>query len=120
MSLGDRATFVDFSSEATRCTGRRVARLRLTCTIAIRGDRNDRFGTIVVPIMGMVPRLYCEGLLCATMAETGRLVVVINAGSRIVGVTTGSGGAHHCSTLGGLLLGSTTPTVLNAANVWGD
>lgn len=88
-----------FSSGRTVCSCTGTARLRLTCTVAIRGDRNSRFSTIIVPILTAPPGLTCEGLFCATLAETGGLLILINGRNTIHTVIRGSGGDEHCDTL---------------------
>lgn len=63
--------------EGMGCKCSVASRLRLTCTVAIRGSRKDRCPTIVVPLLPK-PGLLCgEGLLCATIAQTGGYLAVM-------------------------------------------
>lgn len=106
VSEGAGSLIIGFFSGVTECAFRFTNSLSFTCTVAIRGDRNGRFSTIVVPVFSNPPRLCCEGLLCATIAETGGALILINGPSAIRCVMGGGHHAGQCDNLGRFLLES--------------
>ncbi len=79
VSVHNNVLGIEFRSGAIACFSRSLSRLRLTCTMAIRGDRNDRCSCMVVPLYRIPSQLICQGLLCATIAHTGGVLVLMNS-----------------------------------------
>ncbi len=94
---------VSFRNEVYACAALVLRGLRLTCTTAIRGSRNSRFRTMILPVLNNFSGLCCHGLLCATIAQTGGLVIVIKSMGEIGCVVSGGHHAGQCAYLGGVL-----------------
>lgn len=95
-----RATRIRFRSKHfTVCSFGRLRRLRLTCTVAVRGSRKSRCPTIVLPLLSKPRVLLGEGLLCATIAETEGYIAIIKGRRAFTRVVHGRGRRGECDTL---------------------
>lgn len=78
IGVRSHAVSIDFRSRSTRCRTTRLSRLALTCTAAVRGDRNSRCPVIIVPVLVARFMVLRHGLVCAKVAETGGVYILVN------------------------------------------